>query len=103
MLAPSYYYSHLATPLTPNRPRPAPSAAPPAYTTGEPSTPSRRQAAPSTPSTPSLRQASPIAMIGHGTIVSPPPASTVYYAVGGGAIVHSDLTSALSQFTTETA
>ncbi|KAJ7828581.1 hypothetical protein B0H14DRAFT_3466267 [Mycena olivaceomarginata] len=28
-----------------------------------------------------------------------PPASTVYYAVGGGAIVHSDLTSALAQFT----
>ncbi|KAJ7737221.1 hypothetical protein B0H14DRAFT_2638791 [Mycena olivaceomarginata] len=57
-------------------------AAPPAYTTGAPSTPSRRQAAPSTPSTPSLRQASPIPMIGHG-----------------GAIVHSDLTSALAQFT----
>ncbi|KAJ7671234.1 hypothetical protein B0H14DRAFT_2657378 [Mycena olivaceomarginata] len=87
MSTPPYYYSHLATPSTPNRPRPAPSAAPPAYTTGAPSTPSNRQAAPSTPSTPSLRQASPIAMIGHGTS-SRPPASTVYYAVGGGAIVH---------------
>ncbi|KAJ7318465.1 hypothetical protein DFH08DRAFT_819746 [Mycena albidolilacea] len=98
MSAPSYYYSHLATPSTPNRPCPAPSAAPPAYTTGAPSTPSRRQAAPSTPSTPSFRQASPIPMIGHGTS-SHPPASTVYYAVGGGAIVHSDLTSALAQLT----
>ncbi|KAJ7310732.1 hypothetical protein DFH08DRAFT_823098 [Mycena albidolilacea] len=57
-------------------------AAPPAYTTGAPSTPSRHQAAPSTPSTPSLCQASPIPMIGHGR-----------------AIVHSDLTSALAQFT----
>ncbi|KAJ7302859.1 hypothetical protein DFH08DRAFT_826183 [Mycena albidolilacea] len=53
---------------------------------------------PAHPAHQSLRQASPIPMIGHGTS-SRPPASTVYYAVGGGAIVHSDLTSALAQFT----
>ncbi|KAJ7736061.1 hypothetical protein B0H14DRAFT_2639043 [Mycena olivaceomarginata] len=81
-LTPPYYYSHLATPSTPNRPRPVPSAAPPAYTTGASSTPSHRQAVPSTPSTPSLRQASPIMMIGHGRALS-----TV------------TLTSALAQFT----
>ncbi|KAJ7742762.1 hypothetical protein B0H14DRAFT_2637625 [Mycena olivaceomarginata] len=99
MSAPPYYYSHLATPSTPNHPPSCAKCCSPCLHDW-----STQHTIPLPGCTQHTQHTIPSPGFTHHDDRAryprlAPPASTVYYAVGGGAIVHSDLTSALAQFT----